>query len=130
MNVVVLAGRLTDDPSTHEFESGKRKAEFSVATNEWRGGQKATEYHDCVAWDKTAEIVEKHLTKGRFVVVIGRKTTRTYTNRSNQEVRKAEIVVNSIEFGDSPSGESNAPRAARPRQQQAALDEADPELGW
>jgi single-strand DNA-binding protein len=55
MNKVMLVGRLTRDPELRSLPSGKHVATFSVATNEYRGGNGArTEYHPCVAWDRLA----------------------------------------------------------------------------
>ena len=53
MNKVMLVGRLTRDPELRSLPSGKHVATFSVATNEYRGGNgERTEYHACVAWDR------------------------------------------------------------------------------
>ena len=68
MNKVMLVGRLTRDPQLRSLPSGKAVATFSVATNEFRGGNgERTEYHACVAWDRLAEICGQFLSKGHSV---------------------------------------------------------------
>ena len=73
MNKVMLVGRLTRDPELRSLPSGKAVATFSIATNEFRGGNgERTEYHACVAWDRLAEICGQFLSKGQLVDVEGR----------------------------------------------------------
>ncbi|MBA2631519.1 MAG: single-stranded DNA-binding protein [Chloroflexi bacterium] len=79
MNKVMLVGRLTRDPELRSLPSGKHVATFTVATNEYRGGNgERTEYHPCVAWDRLAEICGQFLTKGQLVDVEGRLQTRQW----------------------------------------------------
>ena len=79
MNKVMLVGRLTRDPELRSLPSGKAVATFSVATNEFRGGNgERTEYHACVAWDRLAEICGQFLSKGQLVDIEGRLQTRQW----------------------------------------------------
>ncbi|MCV0404510.1 MAG: single-stranded DNA-binding protein [Chloroflexi bacterium] len=79
MNKVMLVGRLTRDPELRSLPSGKHVATFTVATNEYRGGNgERTEYHPCVAWDRLAEICGQFLSKGQLVDVDGRLQTRQW----------------------------------------------------
>ena len=79
MNKVMLVGRLTRDPELRSLPSGKHVATFTVATNEYRGGNgERTEYHPCVAWDRLAEICGQFLSKGQLVDVEGRLQTRQW----------------------------------------------------
>ena len=55
MNRVLLTGRLTRDPEMRSLPSGKTVTNFSVATNEYRGGEEHTEYHAVVTWERLAE---------------------------------------------------------------------------
>ncbi len=54
MNRVLLTGRLTRDPEMRSLPSGKTVTNFSVATNEYRGGEERTEYHAIVTWERLA----------------------------------------------------------------------------
>ena len=79
MNKVLLVGRLTRDPELRSLPSGKHVATFTIATNEYRGGNnERTEYHPCVAWDRLAEITGQFLSKGQLVDVEGRLQTRQW----------------------------------------------------
>ena len=50
VNRVLLTGRLTRDPEMRSLPSGKVVTQFSVATNDYRGGEEKPEYHDIVTW--------------------------------------------------------------------------------
>src|SRR6187431_1757120 len=79
MNKVMLVGRLTRDPELRSLPSGKHVSTFTIATNEFRGGNnERTEYHPCVAWDRLAEITGQFLTKGQLVDIEGRLQTRQW----------------------------------------------------
>ena len=63
MNRVLLTGRLTRDPEMRTVANGKTVAQFSIATNEYRGGQEKAEFHTVVTWDRLAEICAQYLCK-------------------------------------------------------------------
>ena len=85
MNKVMLVGRLTRDPELRSLPSGKHVATFTIATNEFRGGNaERTEYHPCVAWDRLAEITGQFLSKGQLVDVEGRLQTRQWDDDAGQ----------------------------------------------
>lgn len=54
MNRVLLTGRLTRDPEMRKLASGKTVTQFSIATNDYRGGTEKSEYHNVVTWDRLA----------------------------------------------------------------------------
>jgi single-strand DNA-binding protein len=100
-NSVRLIGNLGQDPDVKEFEPGKKVARFSLATNEQYTngkGEKVTEtnWHNCVAWGKTAEIVEKYLKQGSELAIEGRLTSRSYTNKEGEKRYTTEVVVNEM----------------------------------
>jgi len=97
-NKVQLIGHLGNAPEIRTLEGGKKMAKFSVATNEtYRNakGEKVTEtqWHNLVAFGKTAEIAEKYLTKGKEVAVEGKLTTRTYNDKDGKKMYFTEIQV-------------------------------------
>jgi single-strand DNA-binding protein len=99
MNKVMLVGRLTRDPELRSLPSGKHVATFTVATNEFRGGNaERTEYHPCVAWDRLAEICGQFLSKGQLVDVEGRLQTRQWDDDAGKRHWKTEVVVASLEM--------------------------------
>ena len=82
-NKVQLIGNLGNDPEITNFESGKILAKFSIATNDSyknAQGEKITDtqWHNVVAWGKTAQIVEKYITKGKEVAIEGKLTSRSW----------------------------------------------------
>jgi len=78
MNRVLLTGRLTRDPELRTLASGKTVTQFSLATNDYRGGTEKAEYHNVVTWDRLAEICGQYLGKGQLVAVEGRIQTRQW----------------------------------------------------
>ena len=100
-NKVQLIGNLGNDPEVITLESGKKLAKFSIATNDsYRNanGEKITDtqWHNVIAWNKTAEIVEKYLTKGNEIAVEGKLTSRSYENKEGVKKYITEIVVNEL----------------------------------
>ncbi|MBN1927497.1 MAG: single-stranded DNA-binding protein [Prolixibacteraceae bacterium] len=109
-NRVQLVGNLGMDPEIVNFESGKKVAKFTVATNETYSdgnGNKATstQWHNVVAWGKQADFVEKHLRKGKEVALEGKLTYRQYEDKNKQKHYITEVVLNS--FIVSPAEKEN-----------------------
>ena len=100
-NSVRLMGNLGSDPEVRETNNGKKLAKFSLATNETyrkQDGEQVTEtqWHNLVAWGKTAEIVQKYLSKGREVSIEGKLTNRSWEDDSGTKKYITEIVVNEL----------------------------------
>jgi len=100
MNKVLLVGRLTRDPELRTLPSGKHVANFTIATNEYRGtgAEERTEYHAIVAWDRLAEICGQFLGKGQLVDIEGRLQTRQWDDDAGKRHWKTEVVANSLEM--------------------------------
>lgn len=82
-NNVQLIGRLGNDPEIRSFESGKKMATFSLATNEVyynNKGEKVedTQWHNIVAWGKKADTVDNYLNKGSEIALSGKLINRSY----------------------------------------------------
>ena len=104
LNHIVVMGRLTRDPELRKTASGVSVASFSVAVDRdfsQQDGKKETDFLDVVAWRNTAEFAAKYFTKGRMAVVSGRLQIRDWTDKDGNKRRSAEVIVNSIYFGDS-----------------------------
>ena len=100
-NRVQLIGNLGMSPEIKNLESGKKLAKFSIATNESYKNAKGekiedTQWHNLVAWGKTAEIIEKYLQKGNEVAVEGKLTNRSYDDKDGNKRNITEIVVNEL----------------------------------
>ena len=78
MNRVLLTGRLTRDPEMRVVSNGKNVTQFSIATNEYRGGAEKAEFHNVVTWDRLAQICSQYLGKGQLVAIEGRIHTRQW----------------------------------------------------
>ena len=105
LNHIVLMGRLTRDPELRRTGSGIAVASFSVAVDRdfgsKDGGEKKTDFIDCVAWRQTGEFISKYFTKGRMIVVEGRLEMRDWTDKEGNKRRSAEVIVANAYFGDS-----------------------------
>lgn len=116
LNKIVIMGRLTRDPELRYTQSGKPVASLTVAVDrDFReaNGDKQTDFIDCVAWNKTAEFVSQYFHKGTMAVVSGRLQLRDWTDRDGNKRRSAEVVAESIYFGESKNGGQRAPEAAQ-----------------
>lgn len=100
-NKVQLIGHLGGDPEVMNFESGKKKATFSLATNEsYRNakGEKVdeTQWHRVIAWGKLAEIAEKYLAKGKEVMLEGKLVNRSYNDKDGNKKYITEVEVTEL----------------------------------
>ncbi|HWH23418.1 MAG TPA: single-stranded DNA-binding protein [Candidatus Limnocylindria bacterium] len=131
MNRVILTGRLTRDPETRALATGKTVTQFSIATNEYRGGNEKTEYHTIVTWDRLAEICGQYLGKGRLVSVEGRLQTRQWEDENKQRHWKTEVVANHVEMLSGARKKDYAAESAAEAlaAQAAALGVAPAEIG-
>ena len=100
-------GRLTKDPELRHTGTGTPVCSFSIAINNGSGENQTTDFINCVAWNKTAEFVDKYFAKGRMIVAIGRITTRSWEGQDGKKNYVTEVVVNEVAFGDSKK-ENNA----------------------
>jgi len=100
-NKVQLIGNLGSNPEITNLENGKKVAKFSIATNENYKNAKGekitdTQWHNVVAWNKTAEIVEKYLEKGNEVAIEGKLTSRSYETKEGEKRYITEVVCNEL----------------------------------
>ncbi len=105
LNHITIMGRLTRDPELRRTQSGTAVAGFTLAVDRdyapKDGGERETDFIDCVAWRSTAEFASKYFTKGRMAVVSGRLQIRPWTDKDGNKRRSAEIIVDNMYFGDS-----------------------------
>ena len=105
LNHIVIMGRLTRDPELRRTGSGVAVASFSLAVDRdfapKDGGERETDFIDCVAWRQTGEFVSKYFAKGRMAVVSGRLQIRSWTDKDGNKRRTAEVVADNVYFGDS-----------------------------
>lgn len=147
LNRALIIGRLGRDPEQRFAAGGMEIANFSLATSEKRKGEEVTEWHNCVAFDKTAEVVNKYAKKGGLIFAEGRIQTEKYTDKNGGEKYSTKILVNNIQLlssrqdsGGRDEGESGGqqrrdqyaqqqrtPSAAKPAQRSSAPEFDDSE---
>lgn len=98
-NKVSLIGRLGAQPEVMTFESGRKMARFTLATNESYKNKKGewqenTQWHIITAWGKTAELVGKLLNKGNEIVVDGKLITNVYETKEGEKRYGTSIELN------------------------------------
>ena len=98
-NSVQLIGNMGKDVVLTNFDNGNKKAALVLATNDFYTNNKGekvkqTEWHNVVAWGKTAELMAESLSKGSEVAIQGKLTNRSYTDKDGNTKYVTEIVVN------------------------------------
>jgi len=76
-------------------QNGKKVCSFSVAINE---GKDKTEFVNCVAWEKTGELVSEYCPKGSRISLTGRMQTRKWQDSDGKDRYSTEVVVNAFDF--------------------------------
>lgn len=115
MNKAMIVGYLGQDPELKYTESGSAVTNLRVATTRRykdRDGNQVeqTEWHNVVAWGRTAEVANEYLAKGSMVIVEGRLQTRQWEDRDGNDRYTTEINASNIQFG--PSSVSRGEKAA------------------
>ncbi|MBG0782418.1 MAG: single-stranded DNA-binding protein [Bacteroidales bacterium] len=100
-NNVQLIGYAGKDPEVKKFDKDRKMARFSMATSSYYYNQKGervedTQWHQLVAWGKTAEVVEKIVRKGSEIAITGKLTNRTYEDKDGNTRYFVEVVLNQI----------------------------------
>lgn len=108
LNKVLIIGRVVRDPELKALSTGMRVCGLSMATNRtWKGkdGQKkeSTEFHNIVAFGRTAETIGQYVKKGQLLYIEGRLQTRTWEDKKSGEKKyRTEIIVDTFQFGPKP----------------------------
>ena len=105
LNHITIMGRLTRDPELRHTQSNTPVASFTVAVDRdfsgRDGGEKQTDFIDCVAWRQTGEFVSKYFRKGSMIVVSGRLQSRKWQDRDGNNRTNWEVVADNVYFGES-----------------------------
>jgi single-strand DNA-binding protein len=122
-NKVILAGHLTRDPQLKHLPSQLCVADFGIAINrKWKSpaGESREEvaFVDCVAFGKTAEVINQHLAKGRAILIEGRLKFDQWEGKDGAKRSKITVVVESFQFmndrGSDAHQGGNSPRQPQP----------------
>lgn len=100
-NKVQLIGNLGNAPEVKTLDNGTKLAKMSIATNETYKNAKGervteTQWHNLIAWGKTADIAGQYLNKGSEVAIEGKLVTRNYTDKEGAKRYVTEVVVNEL----------------------------------
>lgn len=117
LNKVFLYGNLTRDPELKALPGGSQVANFGIATNRSFKGkdgqrQETTEFHNIVAFGRTAEVIAQYCKKGRPIFIEGRITTRSWDDKeTGKKNYRTEIVVENFQFGADGGKSGSGPAA-------------------
>lgn len=112
LNKVFLIGNLTRDPELKALPSGIKVVSIALATNRsWKDQngmkQESVEYHNVVAFGRTAEVIAQYCKKGSSIYVEGRIQTRSW-DKDGQKQYRTEIVLETFQFGPKGSAGDSA----------------------
>ena len=129
MNKAIEIGRLTRDPEVRYSQGNNTAvARYTIAVDRKfkREGEQTADFIPCVVFGKQAEFAEKYFRKGTKVVISGRITTGSYTNKDGQKIYTTEITVEEQEFAESKAASAehaaNFAPADRPSPSNAVSD--------
>lgn len=114
MNVVTLIGRLTRDPELKFGQSGKAYARFSIAVKR-AFSKDETDFINCVAFGKTAEVLGEYVRKGGQVGVVGELRMNNYESNGEKKTTY-EVYVNSLNLLEPKGGSNNNTSEPKPEQ--------------
>lgn len=100
-NKVQLIGHVGNDPEIKTFDGGKKLAKLAIATNESYKNDKGekveeTQWHNLVAWGKTADIIEKYVVKGKEIAIEGKLTHKSYEDKNGEKRYVTEVVIDEV----------------------------------
>ena len=100
-NKVQLVGHVGQDPEIKTFEGEKKLANFTLATNEVYKNDKGekveeTQWHRLVAWGKTAETIEKYVTKAKEIAIERKLNHRSYDDKNGEKKYITEVVIGEL----------------------------------
>ena len=105
LNHITIMGRLTREPELLTTQSGVSVTSFTVAVDRdfggRDGGERQTDFIDCVAWRSTGEFVSRYFHKGSMIVVSGRLQSRKWQDREGNNRTSWEVTADNVYFGES-----------------------------
>ena len=111
---VTVLGNLGRDVESRFTADGKQITSFSIGVSEKHGGKEHTEWFNCVAFGKTAEVAAQYLAKGSKCLVIGKLKTEKYTNKDGVEKTSVKVLVDRLSL-ESPKGSNSATKPEESR---------------
>lgn len=106
LNQVTLMGRMTRDPELKYTANEKAVVSFTIAVDRDYKGEDAADFIDCVAWNKTADMVDRYFHKGERIIVSGRIQTRTWETNDGKKRKATEVIADRVYFVESKRGDT------------------------
>ncbi|PIP55610.1 MAG: single-stranded DNA-binding protein [Candidatus Zambryskibacteria bacterium CG22_combo_CG10-13_8_21_14_all_42_17] len=124
INKAIIYGNITRDPELKSLPSGSTVVNFSVATNHtWKDKsgqrQESVEFHNVVAFGRTAETINQYMKKGSGIYVEGRIQTRSWEGTDGKKNYRTEIIADKVQFGPKKDG-SSAPSSSADKDDMSA----------
>lgn len=121
MNKVFLIGNLTKDPDVRTTATGKKVVSFSLAIRDGKdaSGNEVTQYFNCTAWEKLADIIDQYVKKGHKIAINGALKNRSWDGPDGVKKYATDILASDIELLTS--------RAESERISQTAGSDSSPE---
>jgi single-strand DNA-binding protein len=117
INTVTLVGYVGRDPEIRYTKSGTAVANFSIATNRkvkrGEAWETETDWHDVVAWARTAETVERYVHKGKLIAVLGRLGYDEYEDKNGSKQKRAKVHVSNLTLLSKREGGKEGGRGGR-----------------
>lgn len=129
MNTIAIKGRLVRDPFTKTTPNGVTVCNITVAVDRAysNGGEKQTDFFDCVFWRQGAEFVSKYFSKGKEIIVQGEMQSRKWQDKDGNNRISWEIQNAHAEFCGGKSDTASAP-SAEPAANFEMLNDTDLQL--
>lgn len=108
INRVIIVGRMTRDPELKRTGKGNAITNFTLALDNYRGGEKSTDFIPVTAFSKMAENIAQYCSKGSLVGVDGKIHSYTYQNAEGKNVSYINVTAEDVRFMDSRKTQSNA----------------------
>ena len=127
LNIAVIMGRLTADPELRTTGTGISVCSFSVAVDRdySSGGERQTDFINCVAWRQTAEFISRYFHKGSMIAINGSIQQRQYTDKDGNKRNAFEIVVDNANFCGSKAESGTSGGYSASQQAPASFSNAD-----
>ncbi len=117
MNVVILVGRLTDNPELRHTNSNISVTRFSIAVDRRiakSSEERQADFINIVAWRQTAEFITTYFKKGQRIGIEGSLRMNKFTDKDGNNRTTYEVVANNVEFVESKRDSGNAGAYAAP----------------